>query len=50
MLKGDSDEKIKCVHGLATLKQWTGVETINRTTFQVLAIIVAYNKYMNGVD
>ena len=50
LLMGSSDEVIKCVHGLAVLNRWTGDETMSRSSFKVPAIIVAYNRYMNGVD
>lgn len=38
------------MRGLSPLKRWTGSETLNCSTFQVPAIIVAYNLYMNSVD
>jgi hypothetical protein len=50
VLDGTDQEAIDCVHGLAPVWRWTGTETMNRSMFMVPAIIVAYNKYMNGVD
>ena len=50
ILDGTSEEAIKCVNGLASLSRWVGGEVLNRTDFEVPAIIVAYNNYMNSVD
>lgn len=50
ILKCTSGEAIACVHGLANLERWTGVESLHRTTFQVPSFIVAYNLFMNSVD
>jgi hypothetical protein len=35
---------------LAKLERWTGSENLHRTKFDVPAIIVAYNVFMNSVD
>jgi hypothetical protein len=50
VLLGTDERAIKCVHGLAKISRWTGMEVLNRTDFLVAAPIVAYNKFMNGVD
>lgn len=49
-LHQDSQEAIQCVNGLAKLSRWTGTESCHRTDFQVPAIIVSYNMFMNAVD
>ena len=46
----DADEAVMCVTGLAKLHRWTGTETMLYTPFDVPAIIVAYNMFMNSVD
>ena len=50
LIDGTDAEAIMCVNGLAALGRWTGNESMSRTTFQVPAIIVAYNTFMNSVD
>ena len=51
LISGASDlDAIDCVHGLAELKRWSGQETFHRTRYNVPAIIVAYNMFMNSVD
>lgn len=50
VLRGDSAEAIWLCHGLAPLRRWTGEQVMHRKTFQVPAVIVAYNLFMNGVD
>jgi hypothetical protein len=50
IIPGDNAEAINCVHGLAELHRWTGDKILHRSVFLVPAPIVAYNKYMNGVD
>jgi hypothetical protein len=50
ILHGSDDRAIQCVHGLSMISRWTGNEVLHRTDFLVPAPIVAYNKFMNGVD
>lgn len=50
MLEGNDPRAIECVHGLERLERWTGTESFHRTTFEVPAVIVAYNLFMNSVD
>lgn len=38
------------LNGLVKLSRWTGTESCHRTNFQVPAIIVSYNMFMNVVD
>jgi len=47
---GSDKRAIRCVRGLAPLKQWLGKERIMRTPIMAPAFIVAYNIYMNSVD
>ena len=46
----DDETIIYCVHGLAPLHRWIGIESMYRTTFLVPALVVVYNIFMNGVD
>jgi hypothetical protein len=50
LLHGDDLEAIDCVNGLGILYRWTRTEVMHRTAFLVLAQIVAYYLFMNGVD
>ncbi|POM75332.1 LOW QUALITY PROTEIN: Hypothetical protein PHPALM_7578 [Phytophthora palmivora] len=50
VLPGHSQEAIQLCCGLAPLQRWTGDQVMHRKTFQVPAMIVAYNLFMNGVD
>lgn len=50
ILRGNTEEAIRCVHGLEKLQRWTGIESLHRTTLNVPAPIVAYNLFMNSVD
>ncbi len=50
VLHASDDRAVRCVHGLSTISRWTGNEVLHRTDFLVPAPIVAYNKFMNGVD
>lgn len=50
VLDGDSEEAIRCCHGLATANRWCGNEVMYRTELQVPAIMAVYNKFMNAVD
>lgn len=44
-------DSIRCVNGICKLSRWVrGSNTFHRSEFEVPAIIVAYNKYMNSVD
>ena len=40
----------KKIGGLAMLHRWTGDESMKRTRFMVLVMIVIYNLFMNAVD
>jgi hypothetical protein len=46
----DREDCIACVHGLAPLPRWTDDSVMNRCVFQVPAVVVAYNLFMNAVD
>ena len=49
--KGVGPEPIKCVQGLGEILHYDKTShTINKTTYRVPNIVVAYNKYMNNVD
>ncbi|KAE8899747.1 hypothetical protein PF007_g16673 [Phytophthora fragariae] len=50
VLPGDSPEAIWLCNGLAPLRRWTGDQVLHRQTFQVPALVVSYNLFMNGVD
>ncbi len=50
MLESNDARAVTCVHGLAKLFRWTGDQLLHRKIFMVPAVIVAYNKFMNGVD
>ncbi|KAG6943184.1 hypothetical protein JG688_00017736 [Phytophthora aleatoria] len=50
VLSSESPEAIWLCRGLAPLRRWTGDRVMHRKTFQVSAMIVAYNLFMNGVD
>jgi hypothetical protein len=50
LLQCTDERAVKCVHGLAKISRWTGIEMLHRTDFFVPAPIVAYNMFMNGVD
>ncbi len=50
VLHGSDDRAVKCVQGLSTISRWMGNENLHQTNFSVPAPIVAYNKFMNGVD
>ena len=50
IIDGSSAEAIRLVQGLASMKRWTGGESLHRTTLQVPAIFAAYNIFMNAVD
>ena len=50
IMEGTERESIACVNGLAQLSRWTGEEILDRTTFYILAIIVACNIFMSAVD
>lgn len=41
---------VGCVHGIAALPRWIWTESLNRTTLQVPALVLAYTLFMNGVD
>lgn len=45
-----SSYTVECEHGLAQLESWRGEKVLNRTEFMVPTVIVAYNRFMNGVD
>ncbi|KAK1946029.1 hypothetical protein P3T76_003077 [Phytophthora citrophthora] len=50
VLAGDSREAIHLCRNLAPLQRWTGDQVPHRKTFQVPAMVAAYNLFMNGVD
>ncbi len=50
VLHGSDDRAVQCMHGLSTISRWMGNEVLHWTGFLVPAPIVAYNKFMNGVD
>ena len=50
ILTSSSAEAIALVHGLAKLYRWTGAEMLQRMSFDVPAIIIAYNTYMSTVN
>ncbi|RLN74357.1 hypothetical protein BBJ28_00008624 [Nothophytophthora sp. Chile5] len=49
-LDQDSVEAARCCHGLHTLRRWVDGDMMHRSTFNVPAVIVAYNQAMNAVD
>ncbi|KAE9041166.1 hypothetical protein PR003_g12877 [Phytophthora rubi] len=50
ILPGSSPEATWFCRGLAPLRRWKNDRVMHRQTFQVPAMIVAYNLFMNGVD
>ena len=50
ILDGTDERAIKAVHGLAPVKRWTGTESLQRTSVNVPAPVVAYNMFMGSVD
>jgi len=49
--KGTHPDSVQCVRGLGEILRYDKTNyTINKSTFCVPNIIVAYNKYMNNVD
>ena len=50
ILLGKSEEAIKAVNGLGKLYRWTGNENMCRIEFLVPIMVVAYNKFMSGID
>ena len=40
----------KYCHGLATIHQWTGEESMNPKKIRVPPPVAAYNTFINGVD
>ena len=43
-------EAMKCVHGLIQIERWMKGESMHCTSFMALAVVVAHNFFMNGVD
>ncbi|GMF49486.1 unnamed protein product [Phytophthora fragariaefolia] len=50
VLSDCSPEAVRLCRGLASLRRWTGEQMMHRKTFEVPAMIFAYNLFMNGVD
>ena len=50
ILDGTTEEAKALVHGLVSMKRWTGGESLHRTTLKVPAVFAAYNLFMNAVD
>ena len=50
ILRGEDDEAIKLVRGLAPIHRWTGDESIHRTILHVPVLLVAYNLFIGSVD
>ncbi|KAK1935571.1 hypothetical protein P3T76_010266 [Phytophthora citrophthora] len=50
VLAGDSREVIYLCRNFAPHQRWTGDQVLQLKTFQVPAMVAAYDLFMNGVD
>jgi hypothetical protein len=46
----ESEEAICAANATCTIRRWTGSEVMNRSLFEVPAIVGAYSSFMNAVD
>lgn len=49
-VEGQSEWTLKCTHGLYTLQNWIGNESITRKSMEFPYSVVTYNLIMNSVD